>query len=215
MILSEFESKELLRSYGISTVDERLARNPDEAVRRANELGYPVAVKLCARGLAHKSERNLVRLGLARDDEVRAASADVLSRRQADESEAQLLVQRMVGGRRELILGLTRDRQFGPCVMLGLGGVLAEAIRDVAFRVAPLTSIDATEMMEDLKAAPLLGAFRGEPEIDREALALALVAIGAIGLEHPEIASIDVNPMIVVGRRPVAVDAAIEQSSMP
>ena len=213
MILSEFESKELLRSYGISTVDERLARNPDEAVRHANELGYPVAVKLCARGLAHKTERNLVRLGLARDDDVRAASVDVLGRREAHESDARLLVQRMIGGRRELILGLTRDRQFGPCVMLGLGGILAEAIRDVAFRVAPLTSIDATEMIEDLKAAPLLGAFRGEPEIDREALALALVALGAIGLEHPEITSIDVNPVIVAGRRPVAVDAAIERSS--
>lgn len=214
MILSEFESKQLLRQWGISTVDERLARDADEAVRRANELGYPVAVKLCARGLAHKTERNLVRLGLARDDEVRAASLDVLGRREAAESDAQLLVQRMIAGRRELILGMTRDRQFGPCVMLGLGGILAEAIRDVAFRVAPLTSIDASEMVEELKAAPLLGAFRGEPEIDREALALALVAIGAIGLEHPEIASIDVNPMIVAGRRPVAVDALIERVSL-
>jgi acetate---CoA ligase (ADP-forming) subunit beta len=213
MILSEFESKEFLRSYGIPTVDEKLARNPDEAVRYANELGYPVSVKLCARGLAHKTERNLVRLGLARDDEVLAASVDLLGRRENHESDAQLLVQRMVHGRRELILGLTRDRQFGPCVMLGLGGILAEAIRDVVFRVAPLTSIDATEMVEELKAAPLLGAYRGEPEIDREALARALVALGAIGLEHPEIGSIDVNPMIVAGRRPVAVDALIERSS--
>ena len=182
-------------------------------MRHANELGYPVAVKLCARGLAHKTERNLVRLGLARDEEVRAASVDVLGRREADESDARLLVQRMVVGRRELIFGLTRDRQFGPCVMLGLGGILAEAIRDVAFRVAPLTSIDATEMIEELKAAPLLGAFRGEPEVDRAVLARALVALGAIGLEHPEIASIDVNPMIVAGRLPVAVDALIERSS--
>ena len=214
MILSEFESKELLRSYGISTVDERLARDPDDAVRRANELGYPVAVKLCARGLAHKTERNLVRLGLARDAEVRSACAEVLGRREAHESEAQLLVQRMVGGRRELILGLTRDRQFGPCVMLGLGGILAEAIRDVAFRVAPLAPVDALEMVDELKAAPLLGAFRGEPEIDREALARALVSLGAIGLEHPEISSIDVNPMIVAGRRPIAVDALVERSSV-
>jgi acetate---CoA ligase (ADP-forming) subunit beta len=211
MILSEFESKELLRSYGIPTVDEKQARNPDEAVRCANQLGYPVSVKLCARGLAHKTERNLVRLGLARDEEVRAASVDLLSRRESHEIEAQLLVQQMVHGRRELILGLTRDRQFGPCVMLGLGGILAEALRDVVFRVAPLTSIDATEMVEELKAAPLLGAYRGEPEIDREALARALVALGAIGLERPEIASIDVNPMIIAGRGPVAVDALIER----
>lgn len=214
MILSEFESKELLRSYGIFTVEEMLARDADEAVRRANELGYPVAVKLCATGLAHKTERDLVRLGLARDDEVRSASVDVLGRRESHESDAQLLVQRMIGGRRELILGLTRDRQFGPCVMLGLGGILAEAVRDVVFRVAPLTSVDASEMIEELKAAPLLGAFRGEPEVDREALALALVALGVIGLEHPEITSIDVNPMILAGRRPVAVDALIERTSV-
>ncbi|HSD10299.1 MAG TPA: acetate--CoA ligase family protein [Candidatus Binatia bacterium] len=213
MLLSEFESKEVLRAYGIATVEERLARDPDEAVRRANELGYPVAVKLCASGLAHKTERNLVRLGLARNDEVRAASADVLGRREAHESQAQLLVQRMIGGRRELILGLTRDRQFGPCVMLGLGGILAEALRDVAFRVAPLAPVDALEMVEELKAAPLLGEFRGEPEIDREALARALVALGTIGLEHPEINSIDVNPMIVAGRRLIAVDALIERST--
>jgi acyl-CoA synthetase (NDP forming) len=214
MLLSEFESKQLLRSYGIPTVDERLARDPDEAVRHANELGYPVAVKLCASGLAHKTERNLVRLGLARDDEVRSASAEVLGRREAHEIDAQLLVQRMVGGRRELILGLIRDRQFGPCVMLGLGGILAEAIRDIAFRVAPLALVDALEMVEELKAAPLLGAFRGEPEIDREALARALVSLGTIGLQHPEINSIDVNPMIVAGRRPIAVDALIERSTV-
>jgi succinyl-CoA synthetase beta subunit len=212
MILSEFESKELLRAYGIHTVEERLARDPDEAVRRANELGYPVAVKLCANGLAHKTERDLVRLGLAGDEEVRAASAEVLGRRENHENAAQLLVQRMVRGRRELILGLVRDRQFGPCVMLGLGGTLAEAIRDVAFRVAPLASVDALEMIEELKAAPMFGAFRGEPEIDRDDLALALVALGTIGVEHPEIDSIDVNPMIVSGRRPIAVDALIERS---
>jgi succinyl-CoA synthetase beta subunit len=214
MIFSEFDSKQLLRAYGIPTVEERLARDASEAVRRANELGYPVAVKLCASGLAHKTERDLVRLGIVGEDEVRAAAVEVLGRRQAHESDAQVLVQKMVDGRRELILGLTRDLQFGPCVMLGLGGILAEAIRDVAFRVAPLEPIDALEMVEDLKAAPLFGAFRGEPEIDREALARALVGLGRIGIERPEIRSIDVNPMIISGRSPIAVDALVEWSAV-
>ena len=110
------------------------------------------------------------------------------------------------------ILGLVRDRQFGPCVMLGLGGILAEAIRDVVFRAAPLSRIDAAEMIEDLKAVHLLGAFRGEPAVDREALGAALSALGRIGLEHPEILSIDVNPMIVSGAQALAVDALVERS---
>jgi acetate---CoA ligase (ADP-forming) subunit beta len=210
MILSEFDSKRLLRSYGIPTVEESLADDAEGAVRTAGELGYPVAVKLCSAGLAHKTERNLVRLDLNDDAAVGAAAADLLGRRRPDESDARLLVQRMVHGRRELILGLTRDRQFGPCVMLGLGGILAEAIRDVVFRVAPLTAIDALEMVEDLRASRLLGAFRGEPAANRGALADSIVALGRIGIERSEIASIDVNPMIVCGSRPVAVDALVE-----
>lgn len=212
MILSEFDSKELLRRYGVETVDEALAADADQAVAMARKIGYPVVVKLCATGLAHKTERDLVRLRVANDADVRTAAADLLGRRLPGETDAQLLVQRMIGGRRELILGLARDPQFGPCVMLGLGGILAEAVRDVAFRTAPLSLIDAEDMIADLKTAHLLGAFRGEPAIDRGALAGALVALGRIAIEHPEIASVDVNPMIVCGDRPVAVDALIERT---
>jgi succinyl-CoA synthetase beta subunit len=211
MVLSEFDSKHLLRSYGIPTVEERLADDAGQAVLRAGELGYPVAVKLCATGLAHKTERGLVRLGLGDASSVSAAAVDLLARRAPDEADARLLVQRMAQGRRELILGLVRDGQFGACVMLGLGGILAEAIGDVVFRRAPLAPIDAREMIEDLRAARLLGEFRGEPAVDREALSAALVALGLIGIEHPEILSIDVNPMVVCGSRPVAVDALVEQ----
>lgn len=211
MLWSEFDSKRLLRSYGIATVDERLAEDSDQAVLRAEELGYPAAVKLCAAGLAHKTERDLVRLRLEDAAEVRDAAQDLLARRGPEERQARLLVQRMVPGRRELILGLARDTQFGPCVMVGLGGVLAEAIGDVVFRVAPLASVDAREMLHDLQAARLLGPFRGEPPVDREALAATLVALGRVGIEHPEIVSIDVNPMIVSGGRPIAVDALVEE----
>jgi len=210
MILSEFDSKEMLRSYGIATVDEALASDADDAVEHARGFGYPVAIKLCAAGLAHKTERNVVRLGVIDDDAAKAAALDLLARREPGERDARLLVQRMVSGRRELILGLARDGQFGPYVMLGLGGILAEAIRDVVFRVAPLSHVDALEMVSDLKSVHLLGSFRGEPAVDRDALARALVALGRIGMEHPEIASIDVNPMIVSGASPIAVDALVE-----
>jgi succinyl-CoA synthetase beta subunit len=212
VILSEFDSKALLRLYGVPTVEEALAEDADAAVRCARELGWPVAVKLCATGLAHKTERNVVRLGISDETALRAAASDLLSRRCVEEKDACLLVQRMVSGRRELILGLIRDPQFGPCVMLGLGGVLAEAVRDVVFRVAPLTPIDAAEMVEDLRAAHVLGSFRGEPAVDCGSLAAALAALGRIGMERTEIVSIDVNPMIVQGALPVAVDALVEWS---
>jgi acetyl-CoA synthetase (ADP-forming) len=213
VILSEFDSKALLRAYGVPTVEESLAADPEEAVRCARALGWPVAVKLCATGLAHKTERNLVRLGIADESGVREAAIDLLARRDATEHDAGLLVQRMASGRRELILGLVRDRQFGPCVMLGLGGILAEAVRDVVFRVAPLARIDALEMIDDLRTADLLGPFRGEPAVDREALAGALEALGRIGVEQGDIVSVDVNPMIVQGALPVAVDALVERQN--
>jgi acetyl-CoA synthetase (ADP-forming) len=212
-ILSEHESKRWLREYGVTTVDEALARDAAEAAERAAALGFPVALKLCAEGIAHKTERNLVRLGLADRDAVRAAGEALLALRRPEERDAALLVQQMLAGRRELIIGLVRDRQFGPCVMLGLGGILAEALGDVVFRAAPLSTRDAAAMMADLRTAHLLGTFRGDPPVDRTLLAEALVGIGRLGLEHPEVLSVDVNPLIVAGARPVAVDAVVELSA--
>jgi acetate---CoA ligase (ADP-forming) subunit beta len=211
--LSEHDSKRLLASYGVPIVAEALAVDAEAAVARAREIGFPVAVKLCSAAIAHKTERNLVRLGLADEDAVRAAGADLLGRRGKDEEGAALLVQRMVSGRRELIAGLVRDRQFGPCVMLGLGGVLAEALEDVVFRVAPLERIDAFEMMDDLRTARVLGPFRGEPAVDRELLANVLCGLGKLGLERDDVASVDVNPLIVSGSSIVAVDALVELRS--
>ncbi|MGH7821900.1 MAG: acetate--CoA ligase family protein [Candidatus Binatia bacterium] len=209
-VLSEYDSKAILRSYGVPTVAEALAADADEAAARAKDIGFPVAVKLCAEGLAHKSERSLVRLGLGGENDVRFAAQELLARRRADEASAKVLVQRMVSGRRELIIGLMRDRQFGPCVMLGLGGVLAEVLRDVVFRVAPISREDALEMANDLKAARLLGPFRGEPAVDRDLLAAALVGVARLGMERPEVVSVDVNPLVVCGAEPVAVDALVE-----
>ena len=208
--LSEHESKQLLRSAGIAVPEDVLVESPDAAVSAAEALGYPVALKLCGRRIAHKTERGLVRLGLGDASAVRAAAVGLLAARRADDGDAKLLVCRMVGGRRELIAGLVRDPQFGPCVMLGLGGIFAEAVGDVAFAVAPLAPGDAEDLIAALRYGKLLGAFRGEPAVDRRKLADVLEALGRLGAARSDIRSIDVNPLIVSGDTPVVIDALVE-----
>ncbi|MEA2625743.1 MAG: hypothetical protein QOD06_1788 [Candidatus Binatota bacterium] len=208
--LSEFESKRLLGTYGVPTVEEALAVDEDAAAGVAAKIGFPVAVKLCAEGLAHKTERNLVRLGLADEPEVRAAAADLLALRGPGERDAVLLVQRMARGRRELIAGLVRDGQFGRCVMLGIGGIFAEVLGDVVFRLVPLSRRDALEMMDDLGASRVLAPFRGEPAVDRGAVAAVLLGLARLSEERRDVVSVDVNPLIVTGSSLVAVDALVE-----
>jgi len=113
------------------------------------------------------------------------------------------------GDKREFVVGLTRDPQFGPCVMFGLGGIFTEALRDVSFRIAPLSEMDAEEMIDEIQTRKLLGEFRGSPAVDRAELVKALMGIGRLGLENDEIAEIDINPLIVDGDKPVAVDALV------
>jgi succinyl-CoA synthetase beta subunit len=213
--LSEHESKRLLADAGIPIPEERLVSSPDEAVRAAEELGYPVALKLCGRGIAHKTERNLVRLDLGDADEVQSHAAELLTARGPDEGEAGVLVQSMVSGRRELIAGLMRDPQFGPCVMFGLGGVFAEVVADVAFAVAPLEPHDAEGLIKSLRHQGILGPFRGEPEADLGKLEQILEALGRIGDARPDVLSIDLNPLILSGAEPVVVDALVELEGDP
>jgi acetyltransferase len=216
--LSEATSKQLLREYGVPVLDEHVAGDPDAAVVAAEELGFPVVVKLNGDGIAHKTERGLVRLHLTGAGAVRAAAAELLAAVRPEDGAVDLLVAPMVKGTRELITGVVRDPQFGPCVMLGIGGVLAEALGDVAFRLVPLDGRDAHDLIDDLATQPLLGPFRGEPAVDRDALVSVLTALSALAAARPDIASVDVNPMIVVDGVPVAVDALVEigaPSSVP
>jgi acetyl-CoA synthetase (ADP-forming) len=208
--LSEYESKQLLAKAGIPVPPEHLVEDAESAVRAAEELGYPVVLKLCGRGIAHKTERDLVRLDLTGEAPVREAAQDLLGRRGPDEKDARLLVQPMVRGRRELIVGLVRDRQFGPCVMLGIGGIFAEALGDVAFGVAPLAPGDAEGMIDALVNRKILDAFRGAPPVDRAALARILEGVGSLGVDKDEVRSIDLNPLVIAGDTPVVVDALVE-----
>jgi acyl-CoA synthetase (NDP forming) len=208
--LSEAASKLLLAGYGVPVLDERTVDTVDAAVDAAIAIGYPVVVKLCGDAIAHKTERGLVRLGLTDDAAVRTASTELLAAARPDDGPVGLLVAPMVRGARELIAGLVRDPQFGPCVMFGVGGVLAEALGDVAFRLVPLGSLDTGELLDDLSTQALLGPFRGEPAVDRDAVTATLAGLSRLAEDRPDVRSVDLNPLIVVDGKPVAVDALVE-----
>ena len=209
--LSEADSRTLVAEAGVTVSRWATADDADDAVVVAEKMGFPVVVKLCGGAIAHKTERGLVRLSLTSADDVRAAATDLLGAATESDGAVELLVSTMARGDRELIAGLVRDPQFGPCVMLGVGGVLAEAVADVAFRLAPLERLDAYELIDDLGAQTLLGPFRGQPAVDRDALADTLCALGDLAGD-PAIASIDLNPLIVVEGQPMAVDALVERT---
>jgi acetyl-CoA synthetase (ADP-forming) len=210
--LSEAASKAVLADHGVPFPDERQVTTADDAVRAAAEIGHPVAVKLGGAGIAHKTERGLVRLGLGDDGAVAEAARELLGAARPDDGEVHLLVAPMLKGNRELIAGLHLDPQFGMTVMVGVGGVLAEAVADVAFRLVPIERVDAEEMIDELATQRLFGAFRGEPAVDRDALVDVLVGLSAAAVEDPSIVGADLNPLIVVDGRPVAVDALVERA---
>lgn len=205
--MSEYESKLLLAEYGIPISEEAIAATPDDAVARAVEIGYPVALKGSGAALSHKTELGLVALNLKNDEEVRKAFTELTSIKKTRVEE--ILVQEMITGDRELMVGLIRDSQFGPCVMFGLGGIFTEILEDVAFRVAPLTDWDASDMMDDIRGKKILDSFRGKPKVDRKILADILKAVGQIGLDNEVVKEIDVNPLKLVNGKPVAVDALV------
>jgi len=208
--LSEAASKELLGAFGVPFPDERVVGSVDDAVGAAGEIGYPVVVKLGGDGIAHKTERGLVRLGLGSADQVTDAAADLLAAATPEDGEVHLLVAPMLRATRELIAGLHHDPQFGMAVMLGVGGILAEVVADVSFRLVPIERVDAEEMIDDLALQRLLGPFRGEPAVDRKAVADVLLGLSEAALARDDIASADLNPLLIVDGRPVAVDALVE-----
>ena len=209
--LSEHASKRLLAGYGVLLAREVLVDSAPAAARAAAEIGFPVAIKLCGDGLAHKTERDLVRLQLADEASVRSAAEELLSRAVPEDGEVGLLVAEMVRGNRELIAGVVRDPGLGPCVMLGLGGVLAEALGDVVFASAPVSEAEARRMLRGLQTSSLfLESFRGEPALDEEKLVALLVGLGRLAAQRPDVHSVDLNPLIVRQGVPIAVDALVE-----
>lgn len=207
--LSEDASKALLAPYGIPFPPEELVGDAAAGVVAARRMGYPVVAKLCGAAIAHKTERGLVRLGCSDDAAVGRAVDELLAAGRPEDDVLGVLVAPMVAGKREFIAGIHRDPQFGPTVMVGIGGVFAEALADASFRVVPFGPVDAAEMIEDLLTQALLGEFRGEPAVDRGAIAEVMLGLARVAEDHPTILSVDLNPLIITAGRPVAVDALV------
>ena len=206
--LSEFDSKRLLSAYGVPITRERLVNSEKDARAAAERLGYPVVLKGCAHDLLHKTEAGLVMVGLGSSKEVANAFRELKARAGSDFG-GRFLVQEMVKGDRELMIGMTRDEQFGPSVMFGLGGIFTEILEDVVFRLAPLSLSDAREMMSEIRSAKILNSVRGMARVNQPMLARAIVAVGKAAVDNPDIAEIDINPLIVSGSDPVAVDGLV------
>jgi acetate---CoA ligase (ADP-forming) len=208
--LSERESLAYLGAAGLSVTAALVAHDAPEAVAAARGIGHHIALKLDAAGLAHKSDLGAVVVGLHGDDEVYAAALDLLELgRRHGLAVRGLLVEPMATPGIELILGMRRDPQVGPAVLVGLGGTLAEVLDDVAIRLAPVDRETALEMLDELRSAPLLRGVRGRSAVDRRAVAEMLVALGRLGLDRPEILEIDLNPVIASPGGAIAVDALV------
>ena len=202
----EYDSKLLLARWQIPVVTEYLADSSAEAATLARRIGYPVVLKGLAPGLAHKSEHDLVRLGI---NDPRSLDNTYRQLRDAVGHRGRVLIQQQVAGQYELIAGFLRDDQFGPCVMFGLGGILAELDPDVMFTPAPLDATAARQLIHAIRNHRLLTGFRGMKPLDETAMADLLVRLGDIGSAHPNITQIDINPLLVTRGVPVAVDATV------
>ncbi|MFY9113920.1 MAG: acetate--CoA ligase family protein [Dethiobacteria bacterium] len=201
--LDEYQSKHVLAAYGVPVAPERLVFTEEEAVEAARRLGFPVVLKGCSAEIMHKTEAGLIHLRLRNEDEVRRSFTAI---REAA-GDVAVLVSGMVAGEREFVIGMTRFRGFAPIIMFGLGGIFTEALQDNSFRVAPLSIAEAKEMIDDIRGRKILGAFRKMPAVNISELCAILQTVGFIGMLHPEIKEIDINPVIISGSDPVAVDA--------
>lgn len=205
--LSEYESKQVLAAYKIPVTREETVTDQAGLSKAMEDIGFPLVLKGCSADIAHKTGKGLIQVDIRNTDEAQAAFQNIMDHMPG--KDGQILVQEMIKGQRELVAGLTRDPQFGPCVMFGLGGIFTEVLKDISFRVAPLEKSDAMDMMAEIKAHKILESVRGMPAADRDALAEILIQLGKIGLENDAVKEIDINPLILSGSSPIAVDALI------
>lgn len=205
--LSEYESKQVLAAYDIPVTREVFIRDKSHLEKAIRKIGYPLVMKGCSAQIAHKTEKGLIHVDIRTAKESRNAFRDIMDGLKG--FDGGVLVQEMVKGRRELVMGMTRDRQFGPCVMFGLGGIFTEILKDISFRRAPLKKRDALDMMREIKGHKILDAIRGMEAADKKIISGMLINIGRLSLDIPEISEIDLNPVIILKSKPLAVDALI------
>ncbi|MGD2057089.1 MAG: acetate--CoA ligase family protein [Anaerolineales bacterium] len=212
--IGDAEARSILTAYGLDIPASQLAESADEAVEFANEMGYPVVLKIASPDILHKTDVGGVKVGLENATDVRDAYDLITYRAQRYLPEARIwgcLVQKMVPQGLEVLIGMNRDPQFGPLVTFGLGGIYVETLKDVSFRVAPFSRKEANEMIKEIRASALLDGVRGEPPVDQDTLVDALMRIGQLVLDFPRIAELDINPFIVYaqGQGGIAIDMRI------
>jgi acyl-CoA synthetase (NDP forming) len=211
-LLNEVEAKELLAAAGVPVTTARLARSRDEAVAIARDTGFPAVLKVVSEDIPHKSDVGGVRLNLPDTEAVAAAYDGIMASAKQAQPDARIdgvSVQRQADAGAEVIIGVTTDRQFGPVLMFGLGGVLVEVLKDVAFRIVPLQQRDAAEMVREIKGLPLLQGYRGAPPADLAALEDLLLKVSRFVEAHPDVAELDLNPVFAYPSGAIAVDARV------
>ena len=205
--LSEFESKELLQSYGIKITKDAIVNSADEAIEQSEIIGYPVVLKISGAEFSHKTQLNGVKLNLGNEPSVRDAVADLYK---SVDGQTPLLISEQVKSSREFIAGVTRNDEYGLVLAFGVGGIFTEIIKDVVFRLLPASREEIRSMFDELLHKELFGEVRGEQEVNLEKLAKTLEALGECAMDREDILSIDVNPLLINDGVPVAVDALVE-----
>jgi acyl-CoA synthetase (NDP forming) len=211
-VLNEVESKAMLKAAGIPVVDTRFARTMKEAVAISKELGFPVALKVMSAEVVHKSDAGGVKLRLENVSQVEKAYSAMVASVKAMYPKAKIdgvSVQRMARPGVEVIVGMSKDPQFGPVLMFGLGGILVELLKDVAFRIVPVAKFDAAEMIREIKGFPMLTGFRGSEPCDLNALEKLIVSVSNFVEKHPEVKELDLNPVFAYKDGVTAVDARV------
>ena len=211
-VLTEMESKELLRSLGISTTQMKLAASKEQAITVSKQIGYPCVLKVSSPDITHKSDAGGVKVGLADDAAVAQAYDDIMASCKAKFPAAFIegvTVQEMARPGLEVIVGMATDPQFGPVLMFGLGGVWVEVLKDVSFKIAPLTKGDAAKAVREIKAARLLDGLRGSEPVDTSALEDILMRVSDFVVKTPQVKEMDLNPIFAYPKGAVAVDARV------
>jgi acetyltransferase len=215
--IGEVKGKEILRAYNFNVPDGQLATTSDEAVEIATRIGYPVAMKISSPDILHKSDMGGVKLNLTNADQVRDAYDLMMLRIHQKVPNARLegiYVEKLCSRAREVIIGMTRDPQFGPMLMFGLGGIFVEVMKDVTFHLAPITADEAMQMLVRTRSYTLLKGVRGQAGVNIDGIAAGLQRISQLVTDFPQIVEMDINPFIVgaLGTEPIAADARITLS---
>lgn len=211
-LLTEIEAKELLKKAGVNVVDTKLAASKEEAIAISQQMGFPVALKIASPDVVHKTDAGGVQLGLTTAEQVAKGYDDIIKAIKEAYPEANIqgvAVQQMARTGVEVIIGMSKDAQFGPVIMFGLGGILVEILKDVSFRIVPLTGRDAREMIKEIKGHPLLEGYRGQEPVDIANLEELILKVSDFVEQYPEIDEIDLNPIFAYSDGAIAVDARV------